>query len=256
DLAAAMPGFAGLLVRSIGGDGDFIAWFRGEMTRTMTWLGDMSPANRRTPLSPRNSFSAWSEEVRGTSAPWDESINEARELGRDLESTMLHRVESRLAELALHDALTGLPNRRLLMERLEQSLARPHRQGRLAVLFVDLDDFKSFNDSFGHAAGDAVLVEVGRSLRSAARSDDTVARLGGDEFVVLCDDIAGTDAEHLAQRLLEAVRRGKPASLPRAVSASIGVAVAPSGADASQVLSAADTAMYRAKLAGRDRVAV
>jgi diguanylate cyclase (GGDEF)-like protein len=256
EVARVLPGVAGLLVRPLGTDGDYLAWFRGERTRTVDWLGDMSLENRKTPLSPRNSFSAWSQEVGGTSAPWHGREREARELTRDLQATLLHRAESQLAELALHDPLTGLPNRRLLTDRLEQALSRRRGTG-VAILFVDLDGFKAINDTFGHAEGDAALLQTARALRDSARSEDTVARLGGDEFVILCRDMTADDAVDLAQRLLDGIR-SEPEGDPRPwrVDASIGVALAPSGSDASQLLSAADTAMYRAKSAGKGRISL
>ncbi len=254
-VAEALPGVSGILVRPLGTDGDYIAWFRGERIRTVEWLGDMSPGNRQTPLSPRNSFSAWSQEVGGTSAPWQGREREARELARDLQATLLHRAESQLAELALHDPLTGLPNRRLLTDRLEQALSRRRGTG-VAVLFVDLDGFKGINDSFGHPEGDAALLQTARALRTSARSEDTVARLGGDEFVILCRDLTSDDAVELAERMLEAVRTAGGSDLDWSIDASIGVAVAPSGSDAAELLSAADTAMYRAKSAGKGRVSL
>ncbi len=249
-IAAAIPKVAGVLVTPLG-EGDYIAWFRGEVTRTVDWLGDMSLRNRRTTLSPRNSFSAWSEDVTGTSTPWDLLEDEAVDLGRDLGAALLHRAEALLAELALHDPLTGLPNRRLLMDRLEQALARTERSG-LAVLFVDLDRFKEINDTMGHAAGDDALVRVGECLRATARAQDTVARLGGDEFVLLCENTTRAQAEVVAQRIRLAVAELGDDERGWRIGASVGVAMAEVDWDASQVLTAADSAMYRAKLEGRD----
>ena len=107
-------------------------------------------------------------------------------------------MEAKLRHNSLHDALTGLPNRALLTDRTEQDLLRAHRSGRpLAIMFLDLDNFKAINDSFGHAAGDAFLIEVSRRLQSAIRESDSLARVGGDEFVVLCPEV-GTEAEAVA----------------------------------------------------------
>lgn len=155
-----------------------------------------------------------------------------------------------LAHQAMHDSLTGLANRALLRDRLEHALARARRQPRtLAVLFIDLDNFKVVNDSFGHAAGDQVLVAVADRLRRSVRACDTVARLGGDEFGLLLEDLEDPrDAGRVAERVLEELRG--PLALDReiAVEASIGIAVNAAGdEDADALLQNADVAMYRAK---------
>ncbi len=174
---------------------------------------------------------------------------------------------------ALHDPLTGLANRGLLMEQLVQALARARRRpGSVAVLFLDLDRFKVVNDSLGHAVGDDLLVEVARRLERVMRSADTVARLGGDEFVVLAEDIAGVDeALSLARRLREAIAAPMPVGSGQqiVVTASVGIALSASAAGSrdaaaggspamadtpSSLLWDADAAMYRAKDTGRDRV--
>jgi diguanylate cyclase (GGDEF)-like protein len=255
-LAAAFPGVAGLLVRPLGRDGDFIAWFRGEVTQTVKWLGDMSPENRLSPLSPRNSFSAWTQDVSGTSEPWNEFEREATELCRDLESILLQRVESRLAEQALRDPLTGLPNRRLLMDRLEQALARHESEVGLALLFADVDRFKSINDDFGHATGDLALIHVADCLRRSVRDGDTVARLGGDEFVVILEGVTPKEAATVADRIRECIAEPPPDDAAWRASVSIGIAFAGNDADPSHLLSEADAAMYRAKVGGRDQVAL
>jgi diguanylate cyclase (GGDEF)-like protein/PAS domain S-box-containing protein len=162
----------------------------------------------------------------------------------------------RLQHLALHDVLTGLPNRALLVEQLRGSLARLERSGRrAAVLFLDLDRFKNVNDSLGHPVGDQLLGQVAGRLRTAVRPGDSVGRLGGDEFVVLCDDVDEPSvAAQVADRIAAALR--KPFTLGGhevAVTASIGIALARAGDDAADVLRDADAAMYRAKSRGRDR---
>jgi diguanylate cyclase (GGDEF)-like protein len=167
----------------------------------------------------------------------------------------------RLRELALHDALTGLPNRALLADRLDLALAGTARShARVLVAFCDLDDFKAVNDSAGHAVGDHVLVTVAARLRDAVRPADTVARVGGDEFVVLCPDVPDeASAGEIADRLLAALRA--PVLLdgvPCHSGGSIGVALSPAGGSparvtASELLHAADVAMYRAKRSGRSR---
>ena len=168
------------------------------------------------------------------------------------------RMEAELIRLAGHDALTGLPNRVLLQESLGRALARARRQGLLvAVMYLDLDRFKQINDSLGHAAGDAVLTDVSRRLRTVIREADTVARLGGDEFVVVLEGLE-TDAviANRAQAVLATLAaplRYRDQELFTA--ASIGVAVFPrDGDDAESLLKHADVAMYRAKEAGRNNV--
>ncbi len=158
---------------------------------------------------------------------------------------------------AEHDGLTGLPNRRTMVERLGQAIARGERQGHaIATLFVDLDRFKAINDTYGHEAGDEVLRTVSRRIASLVRPGDTVARLGGDEFVVVCEDIGGPDdALDVAQRLRTAV--AKPIDLGSnsvSVTACVGVALPSDAEDARTLLRDADLAMYRAKQAGRDTV--
>jgi diguanylate cyclase (GGDEF)-like protein/PAS domain S-box-containing protein len=166
------------------------------------------------------------------------------------------RFEAQLAHQVLHDALTGLPNRLMLTDRLEQGLARLRRGDRMfGVLFVDLDRFKAVNDTLGHTVGDQLLVEAAARIQTAVREIDTVARLGGDEFVVLCENIDGVNhATDLAQRIRAALERpfyfGDDE--PR-VSASIGIALCSDGDEtADGILANADIAMYRAKDNGRN----
>lgn len=161
------------------------------------------------------------------------------------------QLQSRLLHQATHDALTGLANRRAVVEALAGAVARSQRSGRLvAVAFVDLDDFKSTNDTFGHAVGDALLQAVAQRMEGAARRGDLVARLGGDEFVVVAEDITGTEeAFGLVRRLLEAV--GTPIELEGRlfqIKASAGLAINHDGQDDPLALLAkADLAVYRAK---------
>jgi diguanylate cyclase (GGDEF)-like protein len=165
------------------------------------------------------------------------------------------RNERRIAHLARHDALTELPNRVLFRERLEQKLAEVERHGgRLALLCLDLDQFKAVNDTLGHGFGDALLRTVAARIRRTLRDGDTVARLGGDEFAVIQVGGDGPDAAGtLAQRLVETV--GQPVVLddnPLNVGVSVGIAMAPAdGLDPDALLRCADLALYRAKGDGR-----
>ena len=164
------------------------------------------------------------------------------------------RSEERMRHEALHDPLTGLANRTLLRDRLDHALARSAREGsETGVLFIDLDDFKRVNDRCGHAAGDAVLAELGRRLRAAVRPVDTVARLGGDEFVVVCEAVDEATALALGQRLDGAIRRPiEVGGIEQRLTASIGIALGRDDADS--MMAAADAAVYQAKAAGRGRV--
>lgn len=168
------------------------------------------------------------------------------------------RLEEELAHQALHDPLTGLPNRRLLMDRLEQAL-RSRGRRRVALLFLDLDDFKAVNDSFAHAAGDRVLVEVAARLRACLRDGDTVARVGGDEFAILVESMSHpSEAQQLADRIGHAL--AVPFSVERhdiSIRASLGIATNSEGdADADSLIANADVAMYWAKRAGTTRSAL
>jgi diguanylate cyclase (GGDEF)-like protein/PAS domain S-box-containing protein len=172
--------------------------------------------------------------------------------------TAARAAERELRRRALHDVLTDLPNRALLGDRLHMALARRRRGSvhPVALMFLDLDQFKAVNDSLGHDAGDLLLVEIGRRLQEAVRSEDTVARLGGDEFAVLCEDIDEADALLLAERLRSSV--AKPIDLRGQrvlVDASIGIALSPPH-DAPALLRSADAAMYQAKADGRGRTRV
>ena len=164
------------------------------------------------------------------------------------------RDEERMRHDAVHDPLTGLANRTLLRDRLEQALARSRRRGGASgLLFVDLDNFKRVNDEYGHAAGDTVLIELGQRLHSAVRPTDTVARLGGDEFVVVCEEVDEQTAVTLGRRLREALERPlRIGRIEHRLSASIGIALGP--ADPDGLLGNADVAVYRAKARGRGRV--
>ena len=177
----------------------------------------------------------------------------ARRRAEESEARSL-RAEAGLQHLALHDSLTGLPNRAGLASILTRELAESPSGKEVAVLFVDLDHFKAVNDSLGHNAGDELLTIVAQRLSSAVRSTGTVARLSGDEFVVVEHVSTLSDATALAERLLETVNRSLVIEgLEIICSASIGIALTDSdGTDGTQLLRHADIAMYRAKARGRN----
>jgi diguanylate cyclase (GGDEF)-like protein/PAS domain S-box-containing protein len=192
-------------------------------------------------------------------APERELTDEERNLLHavaDVLATALARLrgEERMRHDAVHDPLTGLANRTLLRDRLEQALARSRRRGGASgLLFVDLDNFKQVNDEYGHATGDAVLVELGKRLQKAVRPSDTVARLGGDEFVVVCEELDEQTAVALGQRLHDALEQPLLIDgIEHRLSASIGIALGQ--ADPDGLLGNADAAVYRAKAHGRGRV--
>jgi diguanylate cyclase (GGDEF)-like protein/PAS domain S-box-containing protein len=169
------------------------------------------------------------------------------------------RLNDELRHQALHDALTGLANRGLFNDRVDHALAARGRLGGVAVMFIDLDDFKTVNDSLGHEHGDGVLVEIATRLRLGLRQGETVARFGGDEFAVLVEDLTGIDrAEELARRLVDEL--SQPIWLGEhevVVGASIGIAFSPERDDSAELLMRnADSAMYSAKREGKGRVVV
>ena len=161
----------------------------------------------------------------------------------------------KLAHAALHDSLTGLANRASFLEHLELGLRRATRNGTgIALLFVDLDNFKLVNDSFGHAAGDDLLKAVGSRLHAAVRANDVVARQGGDEFLILLSDLASPAFEAVASKVRSALREPFLVDeLEIQVSASIGISLFPvDGDDAEALLKHADAAMYSVKETGRN----
>jgi diguanylate cyclase (GGDEF)-like protein/PAS domain S-box-containing protein len=168
-------------------------------------------------------------------------------------------LEEQLAHQAFHDSLTGLGNRALFGERVTHALERGIRRRNLfAVLFIDLDDFKTVNDSLGHAAGDELLVAVAERIRSAIRPEDTCARLGGDEFAVMVESIDDPEsAISVARRILGAMaERLTIGGSEVTVQGSIGIALGTGGQSASEIMRSADLAMYRAKSEGKGRFAL
>ncbi|MDP2367455.1 diguanylate cyclase domain-containing protein [Rhodoferax sp.] len=180
--------------------------------------------------------------------------------GRDRAMRLAAGMTEELRHVAQHDSLTGLPNRALFSDRLNQELSRAKRHGdRFALMFLDLDNFKPINDNFGHAVGDLVLQQVAQRLRDSIRDSDTVGRIGGDEFVVLMPELTNLNTAHgVAEKVRQALR------LPYVIdgrelmiSCSVGIALYPTdGTDEIALTKSADQAMYRAKGQGRDTVAL
>lgn len=170
--------------------------------------------------------------------------------------SQLKESEARIRHLAYYDPLTGLPNRRLLEDRLEVAIAHAHRsKTRAAVMFIDLDRFKRINDSLGHQVGDRLLIEIARRLRECLREDDTVARMGGDEFLVILSELGAPDAAaHTAHRVIESLRQPlRVDERELIVTTSIGISIYPDdGEDPATLIKNADVAMYRAKDEGRN----
>ena len=165
-----------------------------------------------------------------------------------------------LEALALQDALTGLANRRLLLDRMSMALAQARRgKTSMAVMYLDLDGFKQINDTLGHKAGDLLLISVAQRLTAAVREEDTVARLGGDEFAMSLPHISNRgDATRMAQKIVEAVSRPYDLDGAKArITISIGIGIFPeNGRDAEALMLAADAALYEAKRAGKNNYQV
>jgi diguanylate cyclase (GGDEF)-like protein len=180
----------------------------------------------------------------------------AAQLGLGLANVQLREI---LRSQSIHDPLTGLFNRRYMAETLEREVHRVRRVGSpLGVLMVDVDGFKQQNDTFGHDAGDAILVELAGLLQRSLRKEDIACRYGGEEFVLVLPDAALENASRRAEQLREAVRRMRVShrdTLLGPITVSIGVAAFPiHGSDGASLLKAADMALYEAKKGGRDRV--
>lgn len=193
-------------------------------------------------------------------AIWDESGIPVRVAGSITDITEQKLADEKIHQLAFYDSLTGLPNRALLNDRFNIAAANARRKGRnIAVFFLDLDNFKTVNDTMGHAYGDMLLLKVGEQLRLKLRKSDTLARLGGDEFIMLQTNVKDmSEVYRLAGRMLEVFKR--PWVLDERefyVTASIGISIFPhDGTDLQTLMKNADTAMYRAKEAGRNNFQV
>lgn len=240
------------------GEQDFLLLMRAEQQQNVDWAGrPPQTAESEEPereLTPRNSFQIWREQTHGRAMPWQDSDVEAAALLRDMLTEFIER--TRLERLALTDPLTGLANRAMFERSMQDAIRISLRDNTSsAVHMIDLDNFKPVNDSYGHAIGDALLVQVAQRLREQVRERDVVARLGGDEFAVIQFRVANnSEVDALAVRLLEAIR--KPYDVQGhavEIGASIGIAVCPQHAsEQRELLECADLAMYRVKNEGRN----
>ena len=228
---------------------DFYRQMWGELLESDAWSGEIW--NRR------KSGEVYAEmlTISAVRSP-DGSLQHYVALFSDITALKKHQAE--LEHIAHFDALTGLPNRLLLDDRLEQALTQATRRGKtVAIAYLDLDGFKTVNDRHGHAVGDTLLVALATRMHEVLRHGDTLARIGGDEFVAVLIDLEdAAAAEPLLQRMLRVAGEEFPlAGLCLQVSASIGVTYFPQGLAVSpdQLLRQADQAMYRAKLAGKNR---
>jgi diguanylate cyclase (GGDEF)-like protein/PAS domain S-box-containing protein len=233
----------------------FDAETRTMLRRKLSRRSEVGPETYELPyLHPDGTLHTLSISVAPLPLP---DIDQSGSLAMVSDVTEARRAETELRHRAAHDVLTDLPNRGLLVERIQAALARQSLAGgSTALIFLDLDHFKLVNDSRGHDAGDALLVEIGRRLLHTVRPADTVARLGGDEFAVLCEDVDESLALTIASRLRESLRSPVELGGPRVyVDASIGIAMSPPH-DADTLLRFADVAMYDAKASGRGRIRV
>jgi diguanylate cyclase (GGDEF)-like protein/PAS domain S-box-containing protein len=228
-----------------------LADINAELVRSGRWEGEL--VHTRRDGSPVVVASRWALKL-------DRSGTPSAVIGINSDITSRKRAEAALEHQALHDALTGLPNRTLFGDRLERAVAHAERRQQLVgVLFLDLDNFKAINDSLGHQSGDALLVEVAARLESCLRAADTVARLGGDEFTILLEDLEDdAQAEQVAERIGQVLRDpffvGEREVL---ISASIGLALSgPSRTNSEGLLRNADIAMYCSKVGGKARHSV
>ena len=233
-----------------------ISIFRAETDTERLWAGQWNQDDRNT--RPRQSFEAWQEIKKGLAQAWSlDDIKLAQAPGTHLYmAVMQRRVEDMIRHQASHDPLTGLPNRLLFDKRLSLALVYAHQWGEmLAVMFLDLDRFKSINDTLGHASGDQLLQQVAHRLAKCLKPSDTIARWGGDEFTLILPQIRSAhDATEIARRIIKALKTPFECNGQEIhVTTSIGIALAPyDGEDSETLLKNADMAMYRAKQQGKN----
>ncbi len=238
----------------------FLSIFRNEIETETLWAGKINADEQN--IRPRESFEAWCEIKKNQAEKWTRSeVSLAKALGTHIYmAVMQRRVEHIMRHQASHDALTGLPNRLLFNDHLSLALARAQQYGELlAVIFLDLDRFKTINDTLGHFTGDCLLQIAAQRLKSCLRDGDTVARWGGDEFTLLFSKLScSEEAVKIAQRILNLFNTPfLLAGKEFYIRASLGIALAPyDGEDAETLLKNADAAMYRVKQQGKNNFQV
>lgn len=236
---------------------DFLLLMRAEQVQNVDWAGKPPGAvageDTEIELTPRRSFQLWREQTHGHAVPWQETDLEAAAYLRDMLTEHVERM--RLERMALTDALTGLANRAMFERKIQDAIRISLRDNTIsAVHLIDLDRFKAVNDSYGHAVGDTLLIQVAQRLREHVRDRDVVARLGGDEFAIVQFRVASREeVDAVAARVLEALSRlyvvqGHTLE----IGASIGVALCPQHAvEQQELLERADLALYKVKHEGR-----
>ena len=228
-------------------DKAFFAEMWRELSETGKWSGDIWDRRKNGEIFPK---------FLRINTVYNELNQPLYYIGVFSDVTRLKEAEEKLSELAFSDPLTKLPNRALFHERLEQEIQGCKRRGsKLAVFFLDLDRFKDINDTFGHASGDSLLIEVGKQIRSSVRAVDTVARMGGDEFTVIISDVKDeTVVANIATHVIEAIKKVVNVKGKEVVSrASVGISFYPKdGKTVDALMRHADMAMYKAKENGGD----
>lgn len=227
-------------------DDAFFALLGDRLTEAGYWQGELWFRHQEGEIFPALDVISQVKNERGCVTHY---IHIATDVTKDKEA------EERIRRLAFYDALTGLPNRAMFVDRVEQALLTAQRtDGKVAMMFIDIDHFKQVNDTLGHPTGDALLVEMARRMQFAVRDMDTVSRLGGDEFLILLPKSSAHAAARVADKLCEAVRLPfKVSGHVLQASCSIGISVSPrDGNRYEDLMKRADTALYKAKAAGRD----
>lgn len=271
------PVASGMLSVVLPGESPIVLmWFRAEQIEERNWAGNpyepAAPGDETGSLNPRNSFATWTETVRNRSRPWDPlDFQSAQEFGAGVLFTLQrHRIESlnrdleranaRLERIAALDGLTGIPNRRAFDERLQNEWARAQRTGgSLALIMIDVDFFKKYNDRYGHVMGDDCLKQIAGVLQTGIRAADLAARIGGEEFTILLADgnfEGAARAAEMARAQIEGLALPHADSPIGVVTASVGFTVERADRldSVETLLASADKALYRAKSGGRNKV--